>query len=76
MTLLRSLALIAVLIYTSAHADETTSITGTIKFSKRVQQVPSFGLNEDTGAIEDPAVRGLRNAYVYLEPTDDATRET
>lgn len=76
MTSLRSLALIAVLIYASAHADSTASISGTVKFSKRVQAVSSFGFDDAGTPIDDPVARGLRNAYVYLEPADDATRQT
>jgi plastocyanin len=60
----------------SAFAQETNStVTGTIKFSKRVTQ-PGFetGFGTDA-AIEDPAARSLPYAFVYLEPTSSSPQE-
>jgi plastocyanin len=55
-----------------ANAQDTNStVSGTIKFSKRVAQ---FGFDTDA-AIEDPAARPLPHAFVYLEPTSTSTQE-
>ena len=73
MTLWRSLAL-GLLACTTVHAEIAATLNGTVLFSKRVQQADPFGLNDSESAIEDPAARGLHNAYIYLQPADDKTK--
>jgi hypothetical protein len=57
---------------TQLNSSETSTLTGIVRFSKRVPRPTSFGQepNLDVKPPIDPVARGLQSVYVYLEPVD------